>query len=124
MNPELFNVAAQWDLTRFFENAKDLVQESGGAFLMTIGAFLIVWAGWMIGQKFFGSPQAQQQNGWGKIAGALILGGALAFGGYKVISGVASAGEETVRKLGNGLIDPTGTYQSVVDVVNSIPPLF
>lgn len=88
---------ANWDLGTFLENATDSIQGWGGLFLILIGVVMIIVAGYKIAT---GLMSDRAQVSWVKVVVLLIAGGVLAFGGYQIISDMASLGKNTIEQLG------------------------
>lgn len=97
--------AGAWDLGSFLENGKSALETWGGLALMALGtAGLIVGAFFGV-KKLMANQQSQgQQKGWGTIGGLIIVGGALATGGFQLVSTVGSGGQQTIEDLGGGAI--------------------
>lgn len=88
---------ANWDLGTFLANATDTIQGWGGLFLILIGVVMIIVAGYKIAT---GLMSDNKQVSWVKVVVLLIAGGVLAFGGYTIISDMASLGKNTIEQLG------------------------
>ncbi|MFK0244588.1 hypothetical protein ACIQUM_07805 [Amycolatopsis azurea] len=96
---------AAWDLTSFLENAKSQFQTWGGLALMLLGAVGLVWGGVLLLRKLMANPQtAGQQTSWVTIFLLIIVGGALAGGGWELVSTVGSGGQKTIEELGGGTV--------------------
>jgi hypothetical protein len=96
---------AAWDLTSFLDNAKSQIQTWGGALLMLLGAVGLVWGGVLLIRKLIANPQTSgQQSSWGTIALLILVGGALATGGWQLVSTVGSGGQQTIEDLGGGTV--------------------
>jgi|SRR5699024_2556567 len=94
---------SQWSVGNFLENAKSTIQDWGGLLLMLLGAVGLIWGGVLLIKKLMANPQTQgQQTGWGTIALLVIVGGALAGGGWSLMDKVGSGGEDTILELGKG----------------------
>ncbi|QXV62912.1 hypothetical protein [Amycolatopsis sp. TNS106] len=102
---------AAWDLTSFLENAKSQVQTWGGLGLMLLGVVGLVWGGVLLIRKLMANPQTSgHQTSWVTIALLIVVGGAIAGGGWELISTVGSGGQKTIEELGGGtvIIQATG----------------
>ncbi len=93
--------AAQWDIKSFFDNAATYVKGAGGSLLILMGVVAIVWGGVKLVKKLMGGQNAQQES-WFMIAALIIVGGALATGGWTLMSTIASGGQTTITQLGGG----------------------
>ncbi|ADK68926.2 MULTISPECIES: hypothetical protein [Gordonia] len=87
-----------WDLVEFFTNGQDYAEKAGGAFLGVVGVVCLLFAAWKIFQKL---TNEQSRESWGKVAGLVLLGGVLLFGGYSMISDLAEGGKDTVDNFGD-----------------------
>lgn len=87
-----------WDLVEFFTNGQNYAEKAGGAFLGLVGVFCLLFAAWKIFQKL---TNEQSRESWGKIAGLVLLGGVLLFGGYSMLSDLAEGGKDTVDNFGD-----------------------
>ncbi|QWF85656.1 hypothetical protein [Amycolatopsis sp. CA-230715] len=96
---------AGWDVTSFLQNGKSQVETWGGLFLMLIGVAGLIWGGVSGVRKLMANQQTSaQQAGWAKIAGLVLVGGALATGGFQLVSTVGSGGQQTIEDLGGGTV--------------------
>lgn len=93
--------AAQWDITSFFKNAASYVKIAGGALLTLMGVVAVVWGGVKLVKKLMGGQGAQQES-WFMIAALIIVGGALAAGGWNLMDLISSGGQKTITDLGTG----------------------
>lgn len=93
-----------WDLQSFLQNAKNYVQTAGGALLMLVGTAALVWGGVLLVKKLMSPAQGGQHTSWGTIVMLVLIGGALATGGWTLISKVGSGGQTTITQLGGGSI--------------------
>lgn len=97
-------VTGAWDLLSFLQNAKSYVQEIGGGALMLCGTGGLVWGGIKGIQKLMSPANHGQQTHWGTIIALVLVGGAIATGGWTLISKVGSGGQTTITQLGGGAI--------------------
>lgn len=93
---------AGWDLQSLFENAGEYAKNAGGALLVMMGIVGVVWGGVLLIKKLMSSQQ--DNTSWGKIILLIMLGGALAVGGFNLIFMVGKGGKTTIEDLGKGLI--------------------
>lgn len=90
------------DVGNLLDNGAALIQDWGGLFLILMGTVAIVWAGWLALQKLMSSEG--NRTSWIKIIVLLILGGALAVGGFNVVSDFGQSGSDTIDKLSTGVM--------------------
>jgi hypothetical protein len=93
---------AAWDLVSFLENAGEYVKTGGGALLVAMGLVALVWGGVLLLKKLMGGQQ--NQDSWMKIIGLMIIGGAIAVGGFTLIFTIGSGGKTTIEDLGGGTL--------------------
>lgn len=101
---------ANWDLETLLKNAGSYAKNVGGALLILMGIVGLVWGGTLTIKKLMSSQQ--DNTSWGKIILLLIIGGALAVGGFNLVFMVGSGGEKTIKDLGKGgviLLDSIST---------------
>lgn len=91
---------AAWDLVSFLENAGEYVKTGGGALLVLMGLAALVWGGILVIKKLMSGQQ--NQDNWLKIIGLMIVGGAIAVGGFSLIFTIGSGGKKTIEDLGGG----------------------
>lgn len=91
---------AAWDLVSFLENAGEYVKTGGGALLILMGLAALVWGGVLLLKKLMSGQQ--NQDSWFKIIGMMIIGGAIAVGGFTLIFTIGSGGKKTIEDLGGG----------------------
>lgn len=87
-----------WDLVEFFTNGQDYAEKAGGAFLGVVGVVCLLFAAWKLFQKLVNE---QSRESWAKVAGLIMLGGVLVFGGYSMLSDLAEGGKDTVDNFGD-----------------------
>jgi drug/metabolite transporter (DMT)-like permease len=87
-----------WDLEQFFKNGQNIGKAIGGAFLGLIGVIAVIAGGTYLGVVAF----KKQQRGTYVVHAviALIIGGALAFGGYSLFDSMAQGGYDKTEELG------------------------
>lgn len=99
----LVTMPQMWSLQEMLDNAKPMLENLGGGFLVLLGVILIIYGGIMLFKAIAGGQQSGSPASlWGKVVLAFVFGGALAFGGYKLLEQVAKGGEETIKMLGGG----------------------
>ncbi|KIA73399.1 hypothetical protein ANMWB30_23260 [Arthrobacter sp. MWB30] len=91
---------AEWDLKSFFDNAGEYAKTVGGSFLMALGIVAII-VGAYKGIKKLISGQQNNDN-WVTVALLIIIGGAIAVGGFNLVFTVGSGGKTTIEDLGGG----------------------
>ena len=93
------SIVAAWDLKSFLENAAQYAKDAGGALLILMGVVGVVWGGVKLVRKLMGGQQAQQES-WLMIGALIVVGGALATGGWTLMENVSSGGQTTIEDLG------------------------
>lgn len=93
---------AAWDVVSFFENAAEFIKTAGGGFLIAVGIAALVW-GAFLGLRKLMSGQQNQDN-WMKIIALIIVGGAVAVGGFGLVFTIGSGGKTTIEDLGGATI--------------------
>ena len=93
---------AAWDVVSFFENAGEFVKTAGGGFLVAAGLVALVWGGFLGLRKLMSGQQ--NQDNWVKILALIILGGAVAVGGFNLVFMIGSGGKTTIEDLGGATI--------------------
>jgi hypothetical protein len=93
---------AAWDLVSFLTNATSYVKTGGGALLILMGIAALVWGGVQLVIKLMGGAQSQNQTSWIKIILMIIIGGAIAVGGFSLVFTIGSGGKKTIDDLGGG----------------------
>lgn len=91
-----------WDLTSFLTNAGEYVRVAGGALLILMGLAALVWGGVLLLKKLMSGQQ--NQDSWIKIIGLVIVGGAIAVGGFGLIFTIGSGGQQTIEDIGGGTL--------------------
>ena len=91
-----------WDLNGFLKNAASYVKVAGGALLILMGVAGVVWGGVLLVKKLMMGQQGGQGTGWGQIIGLILIGGALAVGGWNFMSTISGGGQQTILDMGKG----------------------
>jgi hypothetical protein len=89
---------AAWDVVSFFENAGEFVKTAGGGLLVAMGLVALVWGGVLLLKKLMAGQQ--NNDSWIKIIMLMIVGGAIAVGGFALIFTIGSGGKTTIEDLG------------------------
>lgn len=87
-----------WDPEQFFKNGQNIGKTVGGAFLGLVGVIAIIAGGTYLGVIAF----KKQQRGSYVVHAviAIVIGGALAFGGYSLFDSMAQGGYDKAEELG------------------------
>lgn len=101
-----------WDLTTFFENVVQAVQRWGGMFIVLLGVIMIIVAVYQAAKGLI--SHGKTQTNWFITATLLILGGALAVGGWSWVYSLARGGQITLNQLGGGASAATGGTGSML----------
>ncbi|MEO3931454.1 hypothetical protein WMO79_01385 [Micrococcaceae bacterium Sec7.4] len=91
---------AAWDIVSFLTNAMSYLKTAGGALLILMGVASLVWGGVMLVMKLVGGAQSQNPTSWVKIIMMIIIGGAIAVGGFGLVFTIGSGGKKTIDDLG------------------------
>ncbi|MCB5280366.1 hypothetical protein [Arthrobacter sp. ES1] len=89
---------AAWDLASFLDNAAKYVKVIGGGALILMGIAAMVWGGILLTKKLMAGQQ--NQDSWVKIVLMIIIGGAIAVGGFPLVFTIGSGGKKTIDDLG------------------------
>ena len=89
---------SNWDINSFLTNGKDYGTKIVAGVMALIGVAAIGYAAWMAFKKV---TDERTQHTWGKALMALVLGGVLLFGGWKMVSNLAEGGKNTFDQFGN-----------------------
>lgn len=89
---------AAWDVVSFLQNAATYAKTGGGALLILLGIVALVWGGVLVLKKLMAGQQ--NQDSWMKIIGLIIIGGAIAVGGFAMVFTIGSGGKKTIDDLG------------------------
>jgi hypothetical protein len=89
---------AAWDVVSFLTNAATYVKTGGGSLLILMGIAALVWGGVLLLKKLMGGQQ--NQDSWVKIILMIIIGGAIAVGGFALVFTIGSGGKKTIDDLG------------------------
>lgn len=95
-------VMLSWDLTSFLSNATDAIKNWGNYLIIGMGVALIIWGAVKLAIGLM--SHGKQPVNWVVIILMFIIGGALAFGGYALMSTIASGGKTTIEELGGSTI--------------------
>lgn len=96
--------AGAWDLKSFIDNTSDYVKMVGGGLLMLMGTVALIFGGVFLLTKLFGNQQHGGGKKWWQIGALILIGGAIATGGFQLISTIGSGGQKTIEDLGGGTI--------------------
>lgn len=96
---------ADWDIKSFLEGATQYIKDAGGLLLILMGVVAVIWGGIKLVKKLMGGQGAQQES-WLMIGALIIVGGALATGGWTLMSNISSGGQTTIEDLGGGILLP------------------
>ncbi len=88
-----------WDIGTLLNNVKTTLQTWGGGLFGVLGVVLIIWAVVILVKNFISK---NQQPEWFKPIIMLIIGGALAIGGWSFVFNIAQGGKKTIDDLGSG----------------------
>ena len=89
-----------FDILKFFENSTNYLQKIGFAVMMLVGVILVIIAIIQIAKGLAGGGKGQVN--WVMSIATLLVGGALMFGGWKLVTKIASSGADTINQLGGG----------------------
>jgi uncharacterized membrane protein len=98
---------AGWTLDTALKNFENFLKNEGGVVLAIVGVLLILFAGFKFAKAIWG----QQEKGKNATVGgiAIIVGGAMLFGGWSLFSTMANGGNSTVQQMGGGFTIPIVT---------------
>lgn len=98
---------AGWTLDNALRNFQHFLQRDGGYVLAIVGVLLILFAGFKFAKAIWG----QQEKGKNATIGgiAIVVGGAMLFGGWGLFSTMANGGNTTVQQMGGGFTLPIVT---------------
>lgn len=88
----------KFDLKKFFENASKYIEDLAGYIMLFAGIILIIVAAIQIAKGFASGGRGQVN--WVMTIGCLLVGGILAFGGFKLMATLAKTGADTLAELG------------------------
>lgn len=95
----LISTLMEWDLTSFLSNATSQLKVWGGAFIILLGVAMIVVGVYQLAKGLI--SHGKTQVNWFIVVALIIAGGALAAGGWALVSDIASGGKKTIEDLGN-----------------------
>lgn len=98
-------LVADWDLISAIQNSKNYTATFGGAVVGLIGFVIIIWAVFQLALKITGSEKGRQTS-WFMVIFAIVVSGAMIYGGWQLIMSVAQGGHQTINDLGGGTILP------------------
>ncbi len=90
--------SGKFDRKKFFQNASDYLQDLAKYIMLFAGIILIIVAAIQIAKGFASGGRGQVN--WVMTIGCLLVGGILAFGGFKLMATVAKTGADTLAELG------------------------
>ncbi|WP_225549121.1 hypothetical protein [Staphylococcus aureus] len=88
-----------WKPEEFLKNGQNIAKTIGGAILGFLGVCAIVWGAICLGRVAFNKQQRGQYVVHALIA--LVIGGALTFGGYSLFDSMAQGGYDQAKELGD-----------------------
>ncbi|MFB2114816.1 hypothetical protein ACEY41_12790 [Staphylococcus aureus] len=88
-----------WKPEEFLKNGQNIAKTIGGAVLGFLGVCAIVWGAVYLSRVAFSKQQRGQYVVHAIIA--LVIGGALTFGGYSLFDSMAQGGYDQARELGD-----------------------
>lgn len=91
-----------WSVLEALENGAAFVKEAGGGVLILMGLVALVWGGVLALKKLMAGQG--NQTSWGTIILLIILGGAIAVGGFALIFEIGSGGKQTIEDIGGGTL--------------------
>ena len=89
------------DLGTFFTNALDKVQTWGSAFIMLIGAIMLIVAVVFLCVKFMTHGRGGQSMSWVMLVVMILIGGFLMVSGFQGVTKFADIGTATLESLGS-----------------------
>ena len=96
----MYNVfLADWDIGSFLNNTTTTIKSWGGALIILIGIVMMIYAVYMIAKGLM--THGKGQTNWAVAIITLIIGGALAVGGFAMVDSIASGGAKTINQLGD-----------------------
>lgn len=97
-------LTAGWTLDNALKSFEQFLITDGGYLLAIFGVLLILFAGYKFAKAIWG----QQEKGKNATVGgiAIVVGGAMLFGGWSLFSEMANGGNTTVQQMGGGFSIP------------------
>lgn len=86
-------------LDKLFGTFTEKLKTWGGAFLVLIGAIMLLIGIFFLAQKLL---TQQSQHGWGKIAALIVIGGIIGFAGFNFARGAGQVAVDTLKDAGLG----------------------
>lgn len=87
-----------WDVFSFLQNASETMKKWVGAFVILLGIILIGFGVWKIFWSL--ANHGKGPSNYGVAIVMIILGGALAVGGWAFVFDIAQGGRDTIYDLG------------------------
>lgn len=89
-----------FDILNFLGNTSTFVQNVG-SYVVVIAGFVMIIVAIVQIAKGLASGGKGQVN-WAMSIGCLLVGGALAFGGWTAVTSIANGGQQTIQDMGHG----------------------
>lgn len=96
----LNNAFMAFDILSFLSNATEFIKKIGGYVVILAGFIMIIVAIVQIAKGLASGGKGQVN--WVMSIGCLLVGGALAFGGWNLVTAVANGGSQTIKDMGTG----------------------
>ena len=96
----LNNALMSFDILSFLSNATEFIKKIGGYVVILAGFVMIIIAVVQIAKGLASGGKGQVN--WVMSIGCLLVGGALAFGGWNLVTALANGGQQTIADMGNG----------------------
>lgn len=94
----LQNVLLDFDILSFLGNATEYVKKIGSYVVILAGFIMIIVAIVQIAKGLASGGKGQVN--WVMSIGCLLVGGALAFGGWTMVTNIANGGQQTIKQMG------------------------
>lgn len=102
-----FNTFLDFDIMTFLGNATEFVKNIGSYVVILAGFVMIIVAIVQIAKGLASGGKGQVN--WVMSISCLLVGGALAFGGWAMVTNIANGGQKTIKDMGtNGGSEATG----------------
>jgi protein-S-isoprenylcysteine O-methyltransferase Ste14 len=114
--PVFMGTPTEFKITTLLDGAIKFAQDIGGYVVILAGVVLLVVGIIQIVKGLAGGGKGQVS--WPMSIGCLVVGGALMFGGWALVSSIAKAGGGTLQEMndyGNGTADTGGKSKTVDD---------